>query len=87
MCTDKFIGLLEEQTRSNRRLGENLAVLEAKWEEKLQSMQYVQTTKGKVADIVVVSATTEDTIANLMEVDEASATYVIDPRQARKDGQ
>ena len=78
MCNDKFIGLLEEeQMRSNRRLGENLAVLEAKWEEKLQSMQYVEITKGKVADMVVVSAITEDAMANWLEVDEAAATYVI----------
>ena len=50
----------------------------------MQSKQNVEIIKGKVADTVVVSATTEDAIANWMEVADAAATYVIKGRAGKK---
>ena len=86
MCTDKFIGRVEEeQMRSDRRLGKSLAELEAKWEEKLQSKQNAEVAKGKVADAVVVSATTEQTIANWMNVDDTAAACVIRGKEKVKE--
>ena len=85
MYTGKFIGLIKErQMRFEGRLGEHLAELEAKWEEKLQLKQNIEMAKRKVADVVVVSATTDDAISNWMEAGDATATYVTQGRAGRK---
>ena len=85
MYTGKFIGLVEEKhMRIKERFGKNLAELEAKWEEKLQSQQNTESAKRKVADTLVASETTENAIANWMEAGDAATTYVIQGRAERR---
>ena len=77
MYTSKFIGLVEErQMRFEEKLGGKVG-------REVATKQNMEMAKRKVADMVVVSATTEDVIASWMEVDDAAAMGVIQDRAGR----
>ena len=66
------------------KIDEHLAELEAKWEEKWQLKQNTELARRKVADVVVISATTDGVVSDQMEAGDTTATYVIQDRTGEK---
>ena len=65
-------------------MDEHLAELEAKWEEKWQLKQNTELARRKVADVVVISATTEAVVSDQMEAVDTTATHVLQGRTGVK---
>ena len=79
--TGKFMKLIEEaQVTFEEKICKHLAELEAKWDEKWRLKQNTELARRKVADVVVISATTEDAISDQMEIGDTTPTYVLQGR-------
>ena len=78
MCTDRIIGLIEdEQARFNWKIGKSFAEMEARWKAKLRPKQKVDVAKRKVADVVAAYATKERVVENWKRMADAVTAYVI----------